>query len=304
GIQIEASLVPQYKGETLLPEMVRYAGKLGFTLMSIEPGFHDPDTGQLLQADLIFFRGSAAPKMKAKKFSNPALQFHSDKYLHHNRKRFEHLDSLNIDFSGKKVLEVGAGIGDQTDYLLAKGCSQVLVTEVRPENLAILRDKFAGEPRVQVNRLDMEAPEEIGEKFDICYCFGLLYHLANPEPALEFLSRHTEEMLLLETCVSYQHEDGINLCNEDAGSFSQSVSGKGCRPGRKWIFAQLKKYFDFVYMPITQPDHEQFPTDWTLPEYNLPYARAIFIASRKKLNNPLLIEDIPLRLTNLKEFKK
>ncbi|MCI0471822.1 MAG: class I SAM-dependent methyltransferase, partial [Candidatus Aminicenantes bacterium] len=65
------------------------------------------------------------------------------------------------------------------------------------------------------------------------------------------------------------------------------------RPGRKWIFAQLKKHFDFVYMPITQPDHEQFPTDWTLPEYNLPYARAIFIASRQKQENPLLEEKIP-----------
>lgn len=56
GLQIESSLVPLYRHENLLGEMLRYTKKLGYSLMSIEPGFNNPETGQLLQVDLIFFR--------------------------------------------------------------------------------------------------------------------------------------------------------------------------------------------------------------------------------------------------------
>jgi len=56
GVQVEASLVALYQGEYLIDEMILFMKNLGFTLMSIEPGFSSKETGQLLQADLIFFR--------------------------------------------------------------------------------------------------------------------------------------------------------------------------------------------------------------------------------------------------------
>jgi FkbM family methyltransferase len=56
GFQVEMSLIPLYAGEMLLPEMISYLTGRGFTLMSLEPGFADPRTGQLLQADGLFFR--------------------------------------------------------------------------------------------------------------------------------------------------------------------------------------------------------------------------------------------------------
>lgn len=55
GIQMELSLIPLYAGETLLAPMVLHMEALGFVLMSIEPGFCDTRTGQLLQADCVFF---------------------------------------------------------------------------------------------------------------------------------------------------------------------------------------------------------------------------------------------------------
>lgn len=55
GIQLELSLIPLYAGETLLAPMVLHMEALGFVLMSIEPGFCDTRTGQLLQADCAFF---------------------------------------------------------------------------------------------------------------------------------------------------------------------------------------------------------------------------------------------------------
>lgn len=56
GMQVEIALTPLYAGEVLLPDMVRLLNDRGFRLMSIEPGFADPGTGQLLQVDCIFFR--------------------------------------------------------------------------------------------------------------------------------------------------------------------------------------------------------------------------------------------------------
>ncbi len=59
GVQMELSLVPLYSGETLLADMIRELDTRGFQLMSIEPAFADPESGQLLQVDGIFFRASA-----------------------------------------------------------------------------------------------------------------------------------------------------------------------------------------------------------------------------------------------------
>lgn len=56
GIEMEASLVPLYKGEPLLAEMIGFMSDKGYTLMSLEPGFYNRQTGQLLQVDCRFFR--------------------------------------------------------------------------------------------------------------------------------------------------------------------------------------------------------------------------------------------------------
>ncbi|MFN8370758.1 MAG: FkbM family methyltransferase [Bacteriovoracaceae bacterium] len=58
GIQLELSLIPLYAGEDPLQKMVTFMDELGFTLMNLEPGFANPESGQLLQVDGIFFRES------------------------------------------------------------------------------------------------------------------------------------------------------------------------------------------------------------------------------------------------------
>jgi hypothetical protein len=92
----------------------------------------------------------------------------------------------------------------------------------------------------------------------------------------------------VESLVSFGDGEEISLC-EELDNPTQSLYQIGCRPTRKWIYAQLQKYFEFVYLPITQPDHEQFPTDWTKPpKSSLTKNRAVFVASRAPIDNPLL----------------
>ena len=59
GIQMELSLVELYSGEILFADMIQFMQKHGYVLMSIEPGFFNKSTGQLLQADTVFFRNSS-----------------------------------------------------------------------------------------------------------------------------------------------------------------------------------------------------------------------------------------------------
>lgn len=55
-VQMEMSLVPLYQGEHLFAEMLHIMAEKGYNLIAIEPGFTNPDTGQLLQVDGIFHR--------------------------------------------------------------------------------------------------------------------------------------------------------------------------------------------------------------------------------------------------------
>jgi hypothetical protein len=57
AVQMEISLEPLYEGDILLPEAIRFMGRHGFALMSLEYGFTDPETGRMLQVDGIFVRG-------------------------------------------------------------------------------------------------------------------------------------------------------------------------------------------------------------------------------------------------------
>lgn len=56
SIQIEMSLVPLYAGERIFPDMFHVMKKYGYTLISLENGICDQDTGQLLQVDGIYHR--------------------------------------------------------------------------------------------------------------------------------------------------------------------------------------------------------------------------------------------------------
>jgi SAM-dependent methyltransferase len=223
----------------------------------------------------------------------PENCFHSVEYWRHNQRRQEHLASLRLDIAGSTVLEVGAGIGDHTNFFINRNC-QVVTSEAREENLIILRQRYPG---LRVLQLDLDnPPKTFSEVFDIIYCYGLLYHLNNPSRAIEFMANCCKKMLLLCTCVSFGNDNLVNLCLENKLDVTQSVAGMGCRPTRKWIYNQLKQYFNYVYLPITQPCHEEFPIDWSSPSsHKSNFARAVFIASREKINNEFLTEEIPMR---------
>ena len=58
GVQVELSLIPMYEDETPFVEIITYLQAHGFSLMSFQPVIDDPETGQLLQVDGLFFRST------------------------------------------------------------------------------------------------------------------------------------------------------------------------------------------------------------------------------------------------------
>ena len=209
-------------------------------------------------------------------------------YQRHNSRRLEHLASLELPLASRRVLEVGAGIGDHTSFFLDRGC-EVTVTEARADNLKLLRRRF---PNVEVMHLDLDEAKPLNRFWDIAYCYGLLYHLSDPEHAISFLSKHAD-LLLLETCVTPGNGVELNPVSEARESPTQAISGIGCRPTRHWVRETLSKHFDYVYSTITQPWHEEFPLNWNAVETD-GLTRSIFIACRGALDSANLTLDLPL----------
>ena len=205
-----------------------------------------------------------------------------------NRARQEHLASLGLDLEGKSVLEVGAGIGLHTPFFVERGCA-VTLTDGRAENVAEAKRRLPG---VRAAVVDVEVDQPIGlGLFDVVYCYGLLYHLANPARALERMAEACRSLLLLETAVSPGTFDELLLVR-DPDALNQAVSGTGCRPTRLWVLNRLRASFGYAYIPRTQPDFVDFPLDWVHTPMQLMH-RSIFVASRTPLALPTLGEDVP-----------
>ena len=60
GVLLETSLAGLYKGQADVIELLQIMAAHGFSLWNITPGFEDRKTGQLLQADLVFHKDTAA----------------------------------------------------------------------------------------------------------------------------------------------------------------------------------------------------------------------------------------------------
>lgn len=204
--------------------------------------------------------------------------------LHINQERLKHLESLNLDISNKTVTEYGAGPGLLTPYFLYKSC-KIIALEGREENVK----QFVTEnPNLIVKQFDLEKTDwsEL-QSTQIGFAYGLLYHLGNPKNFIQQAANKTDEFLILETVVNEDKQPySEHIVKEDTATETQSLSGFGCRPSRKIVWDWFKESFPYVYVPITQPNHEQFPTQFE--ERTFHTIRFIIIGSKKPLTNSQL----------------
>jgi glycosyltransferase involved in cell wall biosynthesis len=91
-------------------------------------------------------------------------------------------------YVGNRVLEVGAGIGNMTRVLY--GRDLIVATDLELPYLHILRNRFARNPTIEVERLDLNSDECLALKrheFDTVVCLNVLEHIEDHEGALQRL---------------------------------------------------------------------------------------------------------------------
>ena len=215
--------------------------------------------------------------------------FHYSDYLRLTARSLEHLATLNLPLSNRTVLEVGAGAGDLSSYFLDRGC-HLTITEVRPELLGYLRRRYPGQT---VQQLDLDRPSPLeGSPFEVVFCYGVLYHLKQPGEALAYLGACCSDLLLVSSQVLFGSTMTISEVDERQSRFSQSYYGRGTRFTRRWLYECLCDHFPYVYTPITQPAHHQFPCDWSELGEHRGMRRANFVAARRALDTPWLMEGL------------
>lgn len=229
--------------------------------------------------------------------SLPFTAFQSFNYIRHNARRLEHLSSLGLDLIGKKVLELGAGSGDHTSFYLDRQCD-VVATDARQENIDFLLKRLSNHKffkKLKTSIVDVEKNIAINEVFDIVHCYGLLYHIAEPKKLLYNISRLCKGMVIIETKCMISDENNVVFGDENKNERYHSVSGTNFRPSRTWLHSCLSDLFEYVYWPITQPNHEEFPLDFELFENHFDHPRAIVIASRFPIENHMLQNAVPVK---------
>jgi SAM-dependent methyltransferase len=197
-----------------------------------------------------------------------------------NRARMDHVASLGLDLAGKTVLDAGCGVGHLAQFFVGLG-SRVTCVDARADNIEALRARYHG-LAAHVLNVETEPLASLG-RFEVVFCYGLLYHLEDPLGALRNMAAVCDGLLLLETLVCDSAEPVLVLADESVVS-NQALMGLGCRPSPAYVTMALNRAgFPHVYAPRRPPDHPEFQFEW---RNDLTYLRdglnmrCTFVASR------------------------
>jgi SAM-dependent methyltransferase len=95
--------------------------------------------------------------------------------------------SLVLPYLGDDPLEIGSGTGVYAELWLAKGVDRLTVSDLDPELVERLRERFAGDPRVRVARLDLlDAPSA---EHSAVVALNVLEHVEDDVEGLRAASR-------------------------------------------------------------------------------------------------------------------
>jgi SAM-dependent methyltransferase len=206
-----------------------------------------------------------------------------------NQARMANLKAMGLSLAGKRILDIGCGVGHLAARLAEMG-STVVCVDGRDQNIASLGARY---PHLEahVGNVESEPLSSFG-RFHIVFSYGLLYHLENPIQSLRNMEAVCDEMLLLETIIC-DHQSAIVRVEDESTDVNQALGGIAGRPTPHYVVLALNRVgFPYVYAPITPPDHEDFRFEWrnnldcSRDGHNL---RCIFVASRTELKNPALV---------------
>lgn len=92
------------------------------------------------------------------------------------------LTSLAVPYLGDHPVELGSGNGDYAQRWLDCGVPEITVSELDPSRLALLRERFAADPRAHVEEIDVTNPS--GDGHSALVAFNVLEHIEDDVAAL------------------------------------------------------------------------------------------------------------------------
>ena len=209
--------------------------------------------------------------------------FDTERYEILNRVRWEALLGMGLPIAGASILEPGAGVGDQTQWLLEQGAAKIIVNDGREGNLDIIRERFAQDWRVTALSGDLETSqwEPLDDQsVDLVFLWGVYYHIKDSLEefnVLRSLARVGRSLVLEFIECEQDSIDAYGYQNP-----STSISEFGIRPRMETVLNGLRMHFPHVYLPAQQ-------LDWVDPAHpNMP--RRIVFASVERQDNDRLVE--------------
>lgn len=203
--------------------------------------------------------------------------FRTPRYHALNQARWDHFLSMGIPIAHKTVFEPGAGVGDQTEWLLVQGARHIYVNEGREGNRAIIRERFEKDLRVSIIHGELETCLPAYEfNVDMIFCWGVYYHLRETLPDVPIMRQFARlgKMIVFDYLAGNDNEASYGYDNP-----STSITWYGFRPRRETMTDALKTCWEYVYSP-------KVPLHWIDPVASED--RVVAVASHFRLDNPNL----------------
>lgn len=176
-----------------------------------------------------------------------------------NRARGDVVRALLGELKGplglQTAVDVGCGLGYFSAFLKSLGFD-VTAVDGRQQNLDEAQRR---NPDIRFMQFDAEdaAIRSLG-KFDLVFCFGLLYHLENPFLTIRHLHAMTRSLLLVEA-VTYLGDDPIMGFVDEPGWEDQGLRNYAFYPTEACLIKMIYRAgFSSVFRFATIPDHPEY----------------------------------------------
>jgi len=207
-------------------------------------------------------------------------KFRTPRYDRLNQCRWDHFLSMGIPLEGKTVLELGAGVGDQTEWLLKQGIKHIHVNEGRQGNIDVIREQFGHDPRVTIaiGNIEQGLPD-LDIFVDVIYFYGVYYHLDERVPHFPIL----QALARLGQTIAFDFHAGDNRTDlyRPMDDPSSSISLCGLRVRVETLIQGMKETWGLAYLPKKQ-------LEWNDPG-NPNEVRLVAVASHAALDSPGLV---------------
>lgn len=165
------------------------------------------------------------------------------------------LSQVGASLGLRTAIDVGCGLGYFSGVLKSLGLD-VQAADGRLKNVEEARRRFPG---IRFHECDAQdaALRDLG-KFDLVFCFGLLYHLENPFITIRHLQAMTSKLLLVEAVI-FPGDEPIMALVDEGPTEDQGLNHIAFYPTESCLVKMLYRAgFLNVYGFETQPDHPEY----------------------------------------------